>query len=416
MKNRSVVAFLASAVCVSTASGIAVIALGKLIYDITGSEFDLGLLGLAEFAPAAVLVFVTGPIADRHDRRRVVAIGATLEAVTMVALGSLALNDVSSTTPIFLLVIGFGTFRAFMAPAARALPSDIVPPAELATLVARYALSWQVSLIIGPVIGGFLYAVDPAAPFVGVAVLLLLGAGAVLTIEKDRTRSHHDDLEAPSLTDAFEGLRFISRRPILLGAISLDLFAVLFGGAVALLPAIAEQRLGVGPVGLGWLRAAVGIGAGLTTIVLARRPLLHRIGRTLLIAVAVFGVFTVVLGVTREFAVAFAALAILSGADAVSVYIRATLVPLATPADRRGRVLAVENVFIGASNELGAFESGAVAAASSTPVAIVSGGFATLIVAVVWWFRFPALRDLDEFPRSQDDAVDDPGGVTDRGP
>jgi MFS family permease len=407
MTRRSVVAFLASSVCVSTASGMAVVALGKLVYDLTGDEFDLGLLGLAEFAPAALLVFVSGPIADRHDRRHVVALSAVLEATSMLGLAGLVVSGVRSTAPIFALVVAFGTFRAFMAPAARALPSDIVAPSELSTLVARYALSWQLSLIIGPVVGGFLYAVDPAAPFVGVATLLVLGACAISLIPGERTRVHHDDLDAPKLTDAFEGLRFIRSRPVLLGAISLDLFAVLFGGAVALLPAIAEDRLGVGPIGLGWLRAAVGIGAGLTTVVLALRPIQGAIGRVLLSAVAVFGIFTVVLGITHDYVVAFVALAILSGADAISVYIRATLVPLLTPVDRRGRVLAVENVFIGASNELGGFESGAVAAAVSTPFAVVSGGVATLVVAVVWWFRFPALRTLERFPDNiESDAID----------
>ena len=406
MSRRAVPAFLASSVCVSTASGMAVIALGKLVFDLTGDELDLGLLGLVEFAPAALLVFVTGPIADRHDRRRVVALSAGCEAVSMLALAALVISGVRTTLPIFALVLAFGMFRAFMAPAARAIPSDIVAPTELSKLVARYALSWQLSLIVGPVAAGFLYAVDPAAPFIAVAGLLAAGAIAILVIPSERTRRHHDDLDAPKLTDAFEGLRFIRSRPELLGAISLDLFAVLFGGAVALLPAIAEDRLGAGAIGLGWLRAAVGIGAGMTTIVLALRPLQRAIGKLLLVSVAIFGVFTVILGITHDYFVAFVALTILSGADAISVYIRATLVPLLTPVDRRGRVLAVENVFIGASNELGGFESGAVAAAVSTPFAVVSGGVATIAVAIVWWFRFPALRDLDAFPESVEMTTD----------
>jgi hypothetical protein len=209
--------------------------------------------------------------------------------------------------------------------------------------------------------------------------------------------------EAPQarLREAFEGLRIVRRQPILFGAISLDLFAVLFGGALALLPAIAEDRLGVGAVGLGWLRAAGGIGAALVTIALARRPLGRAVGRRLLVAVAAFGVFTVVLGVTRSFAVAFVAMAVLSGADAISVFIRATLVPLATPEAARGRVLAVENVFIGASNELGAFESGVAGQALGTAPAIVLGGLATLTIAGAWWLFFPGLRDVDRF----EDAV-----------
>jgi predicted MFS family arabinose efflux permease len=204
--------------------------------------------------------------------------------------------------------------------------------------------------------------------------------------------------ERPTWDQAVQGLRFIRRQPVLFGAISLDLFAVLFGGVVALLPAIAEDRLGVGAVGLGWLRAAGGIGAGVMTLGLAARPVTRRVGRTLLVVVAAFGVATIVLGVTRSYAVAFLAMAGLSAADAVSVFIRATLVPLVTPPDMRGRVLAVENVFIGASNELGAFESGVAGQVLGIVPAVVLGGGATLGVAALWWWRFPDLREVDRFP------------------
>jgi predicted MFS family arabinose efflux permease len=218
----------------------------------------------------------------------------------------------------------------------------------------------------------------------------------------------NDDGEERGMHAAMEGLRFVRRQPILLGAISLDLFAVLFGGAVALLPAIAEDRLGVGAVGLGWLRAATGIGAGVVALVLTVRPVSRRIGRTLLMTVALFGLATIALGVTTTFAVAFVALLVLSGADAVSVFIRSTLVPLVTPADKRGRVLAVESVFIGASNELGAFESGVVGQLLGPAAAVVLGGLGTLVVAALWWWLFPGLRDLDGFP-SVADHVLDPG-------
>jgi predicted MFS family arabinose efflux permease len=206
--------------------------------------------------------------------------------------------------------------------------------------------------------------------------------------------------EKATFREALEGLRFIRSNPILLGAISLDLFAVLFGGAVALLPAIAEDRLGVGAVGLGWLRAAGGIGAAVVTVFLSLRPVQRLVGRVLLVAVAIFGAVTIVLGVTRSFAVAFVALAVLAGADSVSVYVRATLVPLMTPSEMRGRVLAVENVFIGASNELGAFESGVAGELLGSAGAIVLGGAATMIVALTWWLSFPALKGVDRFPQS----------------
>lgn len=411
-ERRSVAALLIMVVCAATAAVAGVTALGKQVYDLSGRELDLGWLGLAEFAPAALLVFVTGSVADRFDRRRVAAIAAVGEALAAVGLGLYALSDPTGVAPIFALVFGFGTARAFAAPASRALPADIVPPADLPRLVARFSIAWQVSIIAGPVLAGFAYVVDPALPYFLMAGLLVAAAVAVTQIApRDRPAPVIAvDPDAPTVRAAFEGLRFIRSRPVLLGAIALDLFAVLFGGAVALLPAIAEDRLGVGAIGLGWLRAAIGIGAALTTMVLAVRPRERHIGATLLVVVGIFGVFTVVLGLTRSYVVAFVALAVLSGADAISVFIRATLVPLLTPEDRRGRVLAVENVFIGASNELGAFESGVVGQLFGAPVAVVTGGVATIAIAAIWWVAFPSLRRLDRFPRHHDDDGHDHDG------
>jgi MFS family permease len=417
--------------CSSSAALAQDIVLGKQVFDMTRSEFALGLLGLAEFAPAAVLVLVTGSVADRLDRRRVAAVGLLGEAAVAAGLAWYAGTNPTSPTPIYFLVLAFGVARAFAAPAARALPADIMPPERLPWLVARYSVAWQAAIVVGPVLGGLLYAVDVRLPFISIVILLLVAAGSVLAV---RPRSDTGPAAAPpaeeelvrvelereasleaavepavghagaatpsraSWNEAVEGLRFIKNRPILLGAISLDLFAVLFGGAVALLPAIAETRLGVGAVGLGWLRAAGGIGAGAVTLGLAVRPIRRHVGHVLLAAVAAFGVFTVVLGVTRSFAVAFVAIAALSGADAVSVFVRSTLIPLATPHDKRGRVLAVENVFIGASNELGAFESGVTGQLLGTSGSVVLGGVATLMVAGGWCFVFPSLRKVDTFP------------------
>jgi MFS family permease len=419
--DRSVVAFLAAAFCTSAASMAGVTALGKQVYDLTHRELDLGLIGLAEFAPAALLVLVTGAVADRHDRRRVASVAVLGEAAAALALAWYARTDPTSAAPIFAVVLCFGVARAFVAPSLRAMPVDIVGAAGLPWVVARFAVTWQAAIIVGPVLGGVLYVVDPALPYVAMGALLLAGAAAVRLIPP----THQQRASAPSLPDdaavdaavepvvghagaappqrgglhhALEGLRIIRRQPILLGAISLDLFAVLFGGAIALLPAVAEDRLGVDAAGLGWLRAAGGIGAAAVTLVLTRRPLHRRVGVTLLTAVAGFGVGTIVLGTTRSFFVAFAAMAALSGADSVSVFIRATLVPLATPDDVRGRVLAVENVFIGASNELGAFESGVAGELIGASGAVVLGGTATIAIAGLWWVVFPALRRVDRFP------------------
>jgi hypothetical protein len=310
------------------------------------------------------------------------------------------------------------------------LPADMVSGARLPWLVARYSVAWQAAIIVGPVLGGFLYAGHIWLPYLANGGLTVIAAVFVLAIplpapsqpvgDDDLARADaameaavepvagHAAAAPPAragLHEAFEGLRFIRSQPVLLGAISLDLFAVLFGGAIALLPAIAEDRLGVGAVGLGWLRAAGGIGAAIVTVALAVRPLHRGIGRILLVVVATFGVGTIVLGITRSFVVAFIAMAALSGADAISVFIRATLVPLITPEQKRGRVLAVENVFIGASNELGAFESGVAGELLGTAGAVVLGGAATLAVAGLWWFVFPALRNVDHFPEGVNDVL-----------
>ncbi len=412
--DRSVVALLGSTFLRSTAHLAWLTALGKLVFDLTGREIDLGLIGLAEFAPVLLLVLVAGAVADRFDRRLVTGLGALVEASVGAAVAVYVASNPTAVGPIFALVVVSGTAGAFTSPASRALPADALPPEHLPWLVARHSATWQVALIVGPVLGGTLYAIDPAAPFVAVAILHALSAVAIAFVHlRPRLPAEPDPepevRERPGLHHAMEGLRFIRHHPVLLGAISLDLFAVLFGGAVALLPAIAEERLGVGAVGLGWLRAAGGIGAAAVTLVLTQRPIVRRIGRTLLLAVAVFGVATIALGVTTAYVVAFAAMLVLSGADAISVFIRATLVPLVVPPEMRGRVLAVENVFIGGSNELGAFESGVAGQILGPAGAIVLGGTATLAIAGSWWFLFPDLRDVDRFPGTRplvpDEAV-----------
>jgi len=431
LERRSVAALLVSVFASAAAALAQATVLGKQVYDLTGRELDLGLLGLAEFAPAALLVLVTGSVADRFDRRRIAAIATAGEAAVALALAWYAGTDPTAVGPIFALAFAFGIARAFAAPAARSLPADTVAAVRLPWLIARFSGSWQAALIVGPVLGGFLYAADIRLPYLATAALLAVSAIAVLLIPRSGIRNgrpagaanldalqeaavepvlgHVASAAAPKagLREAVEGLRFIRNRPVLLGAISLDLFAVLFGGAVALLPAIATDRLGVDAVGLGWLRAAGGLGAGAVTALLAFRPLRRRVGRTLLTAVAAFGLATIALGVTRNFVVAFVALALLSGADSVSVFIRATLVPLVTPEDKRGRVLAVENVFIGASNELGAFESGVAGQLLGPAGAVVLGGVATLVVAAGWCVFFPELRDVDAFPTG--DARDEVG-------
>ena len=413
-------ALLVAQLCATAAALAQLTALGKLVFDLTRREIDLGFLGLAEFAPAALLVLVTGTVADRYDRRVVGAVAAVAQAAVALGIASYAGSSPTRVAPVFALVVAYGAARAFEAPAIRALPADLAG-ADLPWLLPRFAATWQIALVAGPVIGGFAYAADPRLPFLlsagivlasGAALLLIrLPAGAAVTTQPAEADALVEAATEPAIghgdalpvaragwRDAVAGLRLVRDEPILLGAISLDLFAVLFGGAVALLPAVATERLGVGAVGLGWLRGAVGIGAGATSLLLAARPVQRHVGRVLLVVVALFGVLTIVLGATTSYVVAFAALVVLSAADAVSVFIRATLVPLVTPQRMRGRVLAVENVFIGASNELGAFESGVAAQLLGTAPAICLGGAATIAVAALWWWRFPALREVDTFP------------------
>jgi len=459
LRTRGVAVLLTASTMASMAAIIQVTALGILLYDLSGRDLDLGLLGLAEFLPAMALMTVTGSFADRYDRRRIVSIGLFGEMICCAALAWYAGSGNRQTLPIFALVLVFGTARAFVNPAIRSMPADFAPDGGLPRLTAFNIAGWQTSVIIGPVLAGFLYVASPSWPFIACIVLTAGGAivirfaprmehrhgepsinspaSAALVDLADEARpaelldataeafAHRLDHSEPTGTnsggtnsegtddtddephsrwhEASEGFRVIRSNPILLGAISLDLFAVLFGGAVALLPAIASKQLHVNAVGLGWLRAAGGIGAAAVTFWLSARPLRRRIGPTLFVVVALFGIFTIVLGVTHNFTVAFLAMLLLSAVDSVSVFIRGTLVPLVTPSAARGRVMAVEGVFLGASNELGAFESGVAGQLFGTGPAVVLGGIATLGVVAVWTIFFPALARVDRFPERPPD-------------
>lgn len=405
--DRHVRTLTTAQVCLSIGVFLQAAILAKQVYDITGDEFDLGLLGLVEFLPAFLLVLVTGSVADRFNRRRIALLGIAGEMVCTAGFFLYTRSKPTAVLPLFLIVIAFGAFRAFIAPATRSMPPMVAPEGALPRVIAINSAIFTLAFIAGPGASGFLYAADPAWGYAVALVLQGIGFLSMLRVRFRREPPPVDPDERPSLTSALAGLRLIRRTPVLFAAISLDLFAVLFGGAVALLPAIAEDRLGVGDVAYGWLRAAIGIGAGATALLMAIRPVQRHIGRVLLIAVGVFGVFTIVLGLTRNYAVAFISIALLSGADMVSVFIRSTLVPLVTPDGTRGRVLAVESVFIGASNELGAFESGVAAKVGGTQFAVVSGGIATLAVVVFYWIVFMPLRVIDRFSDLEPDGGDE---------
>ncbi len=397
LRHRGVRDLLTANFLLYTAVSLQAAALMKEVYDISGRKADLGWIGLAEFLPAALLVLVTGPLADRMDRKKMALLAIGVELLATGGLIAYSLTDPTEVWPFFCIAFLYGVGRAFAAPATRTMPPMVAPEGELPKVIALYSGTWTAATILGPAASGFLYAVEPALAYGTTAVLIVVSMVLLADVKFLRQPDPPQPDEKPTLRSAVEGLRFIRRTPILLAAISLDLFAVLFGGAVALLPDIAKDRLGVGDVAYGFLRAAPGIGAAAMAVFLATRPVSRRVGRTLLIAVFVFGVATVLLGLTRNYAVAFGALMVLASADMVSVFIRGSLVPLVTPDEKRGRVMAVENVFIGASNELGGFESGLVAQAIGTPATVVGGGVATIVIVGLWWRLFPSLRHVDRF-------------------
>jgi MFS family permease len=395
LRDRSVASVLFCTFAGSTAAVAQAVALGKLVYDITDSKADLGWLGLAEFLPTALLVLVVGSVADRFDRRRVAAAGLTVEILSSLYLAWFATHHGTQIWPVFVAVIFFGIARSFTTPATRALTPAVAPVGTMPRVAALGSIMWQSASVAGPVLAGVLFLVGPAWPFIAAAILLAVAAVAISFVHPIHGVEASD--ERPTLAHALEGLKFVRRTPLLLAAIALDLFAVLFGGAVALLPVLAKDRLHVNAVGLGWLRAAGGIGAAAMAIFLAVKPFNIKVGKRLLVAVGIFGAATIGLGLTKSFVVAMAMMFVLMAADMVSVFVRSTLVPLATPALMRGRVLALEAVFIGASNELGAFESGVSAEVLGTVLAIVLGGAATITIVAIWWFRFPQLRNLSSF-------------------
>jgi MFS family permease len=380
--------------------------LGKHIFDVTGRAIDIGWLGLAEFGPIALLVLVSGSVADRFNRKHVAALALAGEMCCAIALVVYSLSEPTAVWPFFLIAVVFGISRAFLSPAVRAMYPMVAPDGGMPPIIAMSSGVWTSAMIIGPAASGFLYSAAPWIAYATTAALIVIGIIGIMRVQFEREPTPRDPDEKVTLRSAMEGLYFIRRTPILLAAISLDLFAVLFGGAIALLPVIAEEQLNVGDVAYGWLRASAGIGAAAMALLLSIRPLRRNVGKALLIAVGVFGVGTIVLGMTHTYWIAFAAVLILSAADMVSVFIRGTIVPLVTPDSKRGRVSAVENVFIGATNELGAFESGVASQAFGTPATVIGGGVATLGIVAVWWFGFKPLRDIDMF--SDLDAPENP--------
>ncbi len=373
-------------------------ALAWQMYEITHDAFKLGLVGLMEFLPAALLALPAGHLADRVDRRRVILVGAGGELAAAAVLFALSANGRLSVFGILALALAFGVARAIATPAARALMPNLMPKEDFASAVAWSSTSWQVATIAGPGVSGLLYALAPPVAYGGATLAFAAAITAAF-----RMRGRAVSAAPPSsgtegdLAALLAGLVLIFRNRLLLGAISLDLFAVLFAGATALIPVFAQDILRVGPFAGLALLSAQGIGAVVTALVLTQRPLTRHVGRRLFVAVGVFGLAAIAFGLSHVYWLSFATLLVLGAADMVSVYARGTLVPLATPDALRGRVVAVESVFIGASNELGRFVAGSGAALLGPVSAVLLGGSLTLAVTFAWSRLFPPLRRVDRF-------------------
>ncbi len=409
LKQRDFTLYLCARFFSAVAAQMLIVAVGWQVYNLTGRVLDLGLIGLSQFLPFLCLSLFAGHAADQYDRRLIILLCLATFLICALLLLCFAVGGVRSTLPVFGVLGLLGMARAFLAPASQSFVPNIVPVAALGNAIALSSSAFQVATIAGPSIGGLVYAfgqeprgVNGGAQWVyGAAAGLLALSVLMMVLVK---RRHVPNVRAAvSWESLLQGLNFVWRQKTVLGAISLDLFAVLFGGATALLPAYTQDVLHAGPEIFGLLRAAPGVGAGVCALWLAFKPINRRIGVTMFMGVALFGVTTVIFGLTERFWVALTALVLLGAGDMVSVFIRMLLVQLETPDEIRGRVSAVNSVFIGASNELGEFESGFTAAWFGLVPAIVLGGVVTLLVTGLWaGVLFPRLWRLQTFEQLKD--------------
>jgi MFS family permease len=394
--------FLLARAASTLALQMQIVAVGWQIYQMTGSAFNLGMMGLVQFIPSIFLVFVVGHVADRYDRRRIAMLCILLEGMCALLLATGSGGGWLTKEVIFIAVFLLGIGRAFSAPIMQTLVTALVPVPVLPRGIATFASVTQVAIIVGPALGGLLYIAGPTVVYAISFSLFILSSFLISRIRIERPVQGKPAVTFKSL---FAGIAFIRSRPAILGAISLDLFAVLLGGATALLPIYANDILHTGSVGLGMLRSAPAIGALGIALFLARYPLKNRIGRTMFIAVACFGVATVVFAVSHWFVLSLLMLVILGMSDMISVVVRSSFVQLQTPDAMRGRVGAVNSVFVGTSNQLGEFESGVTAAWLGTVPAVVLGGIGTLAVVVLWIKLFPGLYKLDRLVAVEEEEM-----------
>jgi MFS family permease len=377
------------------------VAIGWQVYAKTGSVFDLGMVGLAQFAPFLILILLAGHAADRYDRRKIISCCLATQMLCGLLLLAYTLSDIAVIWPVFAVLVLFGCARAFMMPANQSVIINMVPAADFSAAVSLSSSSFQIAVIAGPALGGLLYLASPQVVYCVVAVLLAIAVALMLMTKSAPQQSN---TRPASWHTVLEGLHFVWSRPVMLGVMSLDLFAVLFGGATALLPALASDVLHIGPTGLGLLRTAPGIGAALMSLGLTLRPIVRHGGRKMFGGVALYGAATMLLGWSASLPLAILALLLMGAGDMISIYVRHLVVQLETPDAIRGRVSAVNSVFIGASNELGEFESGITAGWFGLVPAILFGGAATLLVTGLWMKFFPALTTMDRFAAPADAA------------
>ncbi len=391
-RHRDFALYFSAQVTEAFALSMATVAIGWQVYSVRENPLDLALVALAEFLPLPLLALPAGHLADRLPRRGLFAFMIILDIGVLGGLLAVTVGGAEQVWPFFALAFIQGVGSAIGAPAGRALLPSLVPQNLLVSALAQRSIGFQLSVVAGPAVGGILFAIEDALVYAVGIGLALIALGLALAIRSGRVPAGDGSAD---FGDVLAGVRLIRRTRVLFGAISLDLFAVLLGGAVALLPIFAKDILEVGPTGLGILRAAAPAGALLTALVIARYPIRRRAGPTLFIVVTGFGASMVVFGLSREMWLSVLALGLGGAFDLVSMVLRSTILPLVTPDELRGRVNAVEMVFISASNELGAFESGVAAALIGAVPAVVVGGLATIVVAGVWWKLFPALAKVD---------------------
>ena len=410
LRNRDFSLYLVARLLGTLAVQMQTVAVGWQVYEVTRDPLDLGLIGLSQFLPFIAFILPAGHLADSRDRRRIITFCYALECLCALLLLAIALRGMTEAAPVFAVMTLFGVARAFQMPTGQALLPNLVPREQFGVAVAINSSTWQIATIAGPALGGIIYLAGAPVVYASAAGLFALAIAMTLLLRAGGSQGRLP--ESATLATLLSGLKFVRSRRVVLGAISLDLFAVLFGGASALLPVYAADVLHAGPDGLGWLRTAPAIGAAACGIVLSLLPITRSVGRHMFGGVVVFGAATIVFGLSTSFWLSMIALIAMGAGDMVSVYIRHLLVQLETPDAIRGRVSAVNAVFIGASNELGEFESGVTAAWFGTVAAVVVGGCATLAVAALWARLFPELATMDRLPATPIEGV--PGASPER--